>query len=100
MSSVESKACSELLKKLKWGQKDLKRSLHTLAGDDALRTRKQQLTRRHLAEKSINSVRDLSTKRARLELLSPGTEPRVRHYESASISQYKALSCTIYMYAR
>ncbi len=85
MSSVESKACSELLKKLKCGQKDLKRSLHTLEGDDALRLRRLQLTRRHLAEKPINSVRDLPTKRARLELLSPGIEPRVHHYDSASI---------------
>lgn len=77
MASCEKKTCSELLHKLKKGQKDLKRSLRSLENDAAAKQRRMQQTRRHLAEKPINRVQDLPRKRARIELLSPSTEIKV-----------------------
>ncbi len=74
---TERRDVSKLLKKLRKGQDDLKKSLQILDDEEMQNVRRQQVTRRHLAEKPINSVKDVCKKRARVELMSPGTEPKV-----------------------
>ncbi len=77
MATAGKRDCSKLLKKLKKGQENLKKSLQLLDEKETRNVGKQQLTRRYLAEKPINSMRDLPKKRARVELLSPDIEPKV-----------------------
>lgn len=73
--------CSALLRRLKEKQQELKKSLDHLNKGTEERHRLTVRTRRHLLERPLNTVKDLPRKRARLELLSPGIEPKADDYE-------------------